>query len=458
VARLVLAALLPACGCEPASPPPSDVPPVPPNVLLYVVDTLRVDGLGSYGNSAVQTLALDRLAAEGTLFESAYAGVPWTRPSVASILTGVRPGVHGVINHRARMRKRSLLLSEAFREHGYRTGCIVANPNVGGVFGFNQGYDGDDFIELFVRRRPEAIGVSDMIARADEITDRAIQWIDSASRPWFLFILAVDPHVPYEPPKPFDRYGAEDYAGDVNGRLDSIRDRDLTPSDKARFRSLYDGEIALVDYSLSRLLSHLRAQGLYDETAIAFTSDHGEEFWDHGGTGHGAHLYGEVLHIPLIIRDAKTIPQGRRVSTPVESIDIFPTLLDIAGLPIPGDLDGRSLIGVIDERPVYADLSEHQRRLASVTAGDWKLIRDQRDGREQLYDLETDPGETTDRLAQNREKASALSALLSRRLAEDETRRAQARSEGDELGEVPEEVRAALEALGYARERGEIER
>jgi arylsulfatase A-like enzyme len=458
VTRLVLAALLLICGCEPTSPSPSEATPLPPNVLLYVVDTLRADGLGSYGNPAVQTLAIDRLAAEGTLFESAYAAVPWTRPSVASILTGVRPGVHGVTNHRARMRKRSLLLSEAFREHGYRTGCIVANPNVGGVFGFNQGYGGDDFIELFVRRRLGAIGLSDMIARADEVSDRAIQWIDSASRPWFLFILAIDPHVPYEPPEPFDRYGAEDYAGSVNGRLDSVRDSDLTHSDKVRFRSLYDGEIALVDYSLSRLLSHLRARDLYDQTAIAFTSDHGEEFWDHGGTGHGAHLYDEVLRIPLIIRDVKTMPAGKRVSTPVESIDIFPTLLDIAGLPIPGDLEGRSLVRSVDERPVYATLSEHQQRLASVTVGSWKLIRDRRDGREQLYNLENDPGETTDRLAQNREKAGDLSVLLSHRLAEDEARRAEVRSEGDELGEVPEEVRAALEALGYARDDAALER
>jgi arylsulfatase A-like enzyme len=226
----------------------------------------------------------------------------------------------------------------------------------------------------------------------------------------------------------------------------------------ARFRSLYDGEIAFVDYSLSRLLGHLRALGLYDETAIAFTSDHGEEFWEHGGTGHGAHLHDEVLRIPLIIRDLKTMPPGKRVSTPVESIDIFPTLLDIAGLPIPDDLDGRSLVRSVDERPVYATLSEHRKRLASVTAGSWKLIRDQRDGRERLYDLENDPGETTDRLAQNPEKTSALSALLSRRLGEDEARRAEARSEGDELGEVPEEVRAALEALGYARDRAELER
>ena len=239
----------------------------------------------------------------------------------------------------------------------------------------------------------------------------------------------------------------------MNGRLDSLRDRDLTRSDRARFRSLYDGEIALVDYSLSRLLSHLRAHDLYDETAIAFTSDHGEEFWDHGGTGHGTHLYDEVLHVPLIIRHVKTMPPGKRVSTPVESIDIFPTLLEIAGLPIPDDLDGRSLVRDVDERPAYATLSEHQKRLASVTEGSWKLIRDRGNGRERLFHLENDPGETTDRLAQNREKAKALSALLSRQLAEDEARHAEARSEGDELGEVPEEVRAALEALGYARDR-----
>jgi arylsulfatase A-like enzyme len=146
------------------------------------------------------------------------------------------------------------------------------------------------------------------------------------------------------------------------------------------------------------------------------------------------------------------MPPGVRVSTPVESIDVFPTLLDIAGLPIPDELDGRSLLGRIEERPVYASLSEHRQRLASVMLGGWKLIRNQRDGRERLYDLENDPGETTDRLAENPERASELSALLTRHLAENEARRSEARSEGDELGEVPEEVREALDALGYARD------
>ena len=158
-----------ATGCGPATGPP--------NVLLYVIDTLRADGLACYGNPVVETPAIDRLALEGTLFENAVAQSSWTRASMGSLLTSLYPAGHGAIERYDVLSSGPRLLSEMLQEHGYRTGFITTNPNLGSVFGFDRGFG--DFVELYGRRKQGFVRVAELVTRADRVTQRAREWIDS---------------------------------------------------------------------------------------------------------------------------------------------------------------------------------------------------------------------------------------------------------------------------------------
>jgi len=426
-----------------------------PNLLLYVTDTLRPDSLQPYGNSAVATPAAERLAREGTLFEKVYAQSTWTRASVASILTGVYPDVHGAETRHDILSDAATLLPEYLRTQGYTTACIVTNPNIGSFFGFDQGYD--DFIELFQRTRTgHYVSARETFAPSDEVTRRAIEWIEGAPRPFFLFVLTIDPHWPYQPPKRFDRYGGG-YRGDVNGDADVRRGRKLTPDDRRRIRSLYDAEVSYNDDSLGRLLDHLRQAKLVDETVVAFTSDHGEEFWEHGRNGHGKALFEETLRVPLIVRYPPAVPAGAVVSERIEAVDVFPTLLELAGLPVPDEIDGRSLLAPSPrgERQVYASLALDKVRGRSLIDYPWKLISIARRGvdRTRLFNLETDPTEEKDLSALAPERVATMTRGLSGRAERYAERRARLlgspQTADSPQPEIPEAVLEGLRALGY---------
>jgi arylsulfatase A-like enzyme len=440
---------------EPGSPGTDSDRAARPNLLLYVTDTLRPDSLQPYGNPAVATSAAERLASQGTLFEKVYAQSTWTRASVASILTGVYPDVHGAETRHDILSDATALLPEYLRTHGYATACIVTNPNIGSFFGFDQGYD--YFIELFQRTRAgDYVSARETFAPSDEVTRRAIEWIEGASRPFFLFILTIDPHWPYQPPERFDRYGG-DYRGDVNGDRDVRRGRQHTTDDRRRVRSLYDAEVSYNDDSLGRLLDHLRQTELYDETVVAFTSDHGEEFWEHGRNGHGKALFEETLRIPLIVRYPPAVPAGAVVSERIEAVDVFPTLLELAGLPVPDEVDGRSLLAppARGERQIYASLALDEVRGRSLIDYPWKLISIARRGvdRTRLFNLETDPTEKKDLSAEAPERVASMTRELSKRATRYAERRAgllgSPQTAGSPRPEIPEAVLEGLRALGY---------
>lgn len=196
IAALAAASLL-GCGTEPA----------PANVLLYTVDTLRADSLACYGNERVATPHIDRLAAEGWLHPNAWANSSWTRSSMASLFTGRYPRRHGVMGRADALPGSLATLGDQLQARGYATAFITANPNVGSVFGFQQGFG--EIMELYRRRTKGTVGPTELIARSDEITDRAIEWLGHSQRPFYLAVLSVDPHAPYAPPVRFDRYGGD---------------------------------------------------------------------------------------------------------------------------------------------------------------------------------------------------------------------------------------------------------
>lgn len=450
---LVLFTLAVGCGTAPEDDPAGPTaaaPQTPPNVVLYIVDTLRADGLGSYGNTEVNTAAMDQLAREGTLFERAFAQSSWTRTSIASILTSSYPAAHRTLDRSDVLSSDATLLSELLQEAGYHTGFILTNANVGSFFGFRQGFD--TFTELYARRQPGYVRTRENVTKSDELVDRAIEWLREAPEPFFLALLAVDPHSPYTPPKAFDRHGG-DYRGPVDGSRKWINRKDLRPADRERIHSLYLAEIDFTDHELARLLDHLRGAGVLDRTITVLTADHGEEFWEHGGRGHGTSLYDEQTRVPPIVRYPPRVDAGARSDRIVQSIDIAPTVLELAGLEVPDTQQGRSLFGppAADEN-TFANLQIQRRSLLSVRSRHWKLVWNSQTDRLKLYDMVSDTDERNDISSAHPDVVQRLHAMLKQHidmLGTSEAAIDPRRVETVDPAELPDEEQRQLRELGY---------
>jgi len=277
------------------------------NLLLISIDTTRADRLGAYGYAAAETPAIDQLAQTGLLFERCYSPAPLTLPSHSSLFTGLDPFVHGARDNGSyRLNDSFETLTERLAAAGYATAGEVAAYVLNAEFGLDQGFEsyGDT----------QSVSVDDASSarfverRGDEIADAAIhqlQQLSGSERPFFLFVHFFDPHAPYEAP-------------------DGWADSRPHP---------YDGEIAWVDHQVGRLFSELERSGAADRTIVVLTSDHGESLGEHGEETHAVFLYDSTQHVPLLIAAPGKLPQGRRLSEPVRTIDIAPTLLDLLGLP-----------------------------------------------------------------------------------------------------------------------------
>jgi len=425
----------------------------PPNIVLYVVDTLRFDALHCDGNTTVQTPAMDRMAREGTRFERAYANASWTRASMGSLLTGEYPTVHGAVGRPDALQPDLKTLAAQLRARGYRTAAIIANPNIGSTFGFASGFD--EFIELYQphpSRQP--VRPEQLIATATEVVDRAGEWLaHNTATPFFLLLFTIDPHAPYTPPTPYNtRYDA-DYQGTVDGSFKSLFGLAMlgkTPPEREirHLRALYDGEVAFNDAQLGRLLTTLDGRRLADSTLVVLAADHGEEFWEHGARDHGHTLFEELIHVPLIMRWPAAIPAGRVLGQPVQLADVYPTLIQLAGgTSAPGAGHDLSALltrlgpGASPTAPVFAeeDLDGHQ--LAAVIAGSRKLIIDKARSAPLAFDLAHDPGELHPLPDGAPDLQSTLQAVEARNLA--------ARPAAAARVDVPETVRDAMKALGY---------
>jgi arylsulfatase A-like enzyme len=433
-----------------------------PNVILVSIDTLRADALGSYGGVA-ETPALDALAAQGVLFERAYAPTALTAPSHTSLLTGTDPLQHGVVRNGLSLSQELELVGEAFQEAGYASGAFVSSFVLDTRFGWAQGFDVYDSAfseeEATLPKERGNPGVffrmhdfGGFDRRANASIDAALAWLERAPEPYFLFVHLFDPHDPYMPPKGF-RPRLRGLEFDLAGR----RVPDFSDPDRLRrVVRRYHAEVLYTDEELGRLL-RAAARKSDRRRLTAITADHGEGLGQHDWLFHAMNLYQEALHVPLIIHDSAATTGGTRLATPVGVIDVAPTLLELAGLPPLRAADGISLADAVRRgseplaRPVFAYRREHKTHPAetrgemlAVRDGDWKLIR--RVGHaEELYDLATDPRELDDRLgraAQDEpERLEALRGLLDSYAA--------GRAGDGEIPELGEEVRAALEVLGY---------
>jgi arylsulfatase A-like enzyme len=348
------------------------------NVVVLLVDTLRASKLQSYyPKTRVKTPAIDGFVSEGTLFERAQAPENWTKPSVASVLTSLHPATHRTKEDASKLPASALMLSEVYQKAGFKTASFIANGYVSNAFGFDQGWD---YYTNYIREQRNT--------NASNVFGEAESWIEkNKDGRFFVYIQTIDPHVPYDPPAEFlEMYDPAPYKGQVQNRrthlmLDDAKKNPkkytFTQRDKERIEALHDGEISYHDLHFGKFLVKLRELGLDDDTLIVVTSDHGEEFQEHGSWGHGHSVYQELLGVPLIFRWPGVIPAKTRIAPVVSTMDIGPTVLEAAGVAIPDAFEGRSLLGFMrGDWPTapyvaFSDFLDHRR---VIRGGDWKMI------------------------------------------------------------------------------------
>lgn len=367
------------------------------NVVVLTIDTMRASKLKPYNRrSRVATPAIDRLAAEGTLFERAQSPENWTKPAVASILTSLFPATHGAKNDASRLPHSALTLGEIYQEHGFATASFLANGYVSRAFGFDQGWD---HYTNYIRERKNT--------NASNVFGEAADWIEAhKDERFFVYIQTIDPHVPYDPPDDILRIydPRTDYDGIVQNRrthllLEDAKKRPprvtFTESDVIRLEALYDGEVDYHDRHLARFLAKLEDLGVLDDTIFVVTSDHGEEFNDHGSWGHGHSIFQELLHVPYIVRYPRLVRAGARVPHVVSTMSIAPTVLQATGHEVPDVFEGRSALRFLrgaNEPGPWVAFSDFQENRRVIRAGDWKLVL-RSSLTYVLFDLARDPRE-----------------------------------------------------------------
>lgn len=391
-ALLASLALLVSCarGNAPAGPPP--------NILVLLVDCLRADRYGAATpHHRPATPNLDRLVGNGTSFTRAFVQASWTRPSVPSILTGLYPSEHGLGAFTQRgaevfgsgLSQAAVTLAEGLKALGYPTALIGQQNQLAPRFGLDQGFD-------YYNHKS---------AHATRIHRRFFEWLEAEpGRPFFAYLHYLELHWPYCPPASTRGQFTAGYSGrplchQWRQLREDLRSGAvvLTPAELEALQGFYDEELLGLDLEIGQLFDGLARRGLWENTLIVVTSDHGEEFFEHGGMAHGGSLHDELIAVPLVFKPPAhwEAPRGRKVDALVELRDLAPTLLEAGGASLGEALAGRSLMpwilgGEGQERPFV--VAEHQSSVA-VRTRDMKLIVN-RDAEDELYDLLEDPGET----------------------------------------------------------------
>lgn len=360
-----------------------------PNIVLVSIDSLREDHLGYYGYSNATSPNIDAFASQSLVFTNHTATSSWTLPTHMSMLTGLYPSTHKVIDGRYRLSRKFITLAEVAKNQRYTTAGFISGPLLKAKFGYAQGFDIYD----------DHCSSSTHIKSHRDITNTALtkavtNWLtQNLHRRFFLFVHFWDVHYDYIPPKSYEVFDPT-YRGDIDPLDFESNEKihaDMNPHDLNHIISLYDGEILWTDHHFGRILDCLEELNLTEKTIVVLTSDHGEEFFEHGKKGHTKNLYETVLDTPLILH----IPSGPiGESTALAShVDIMPTLVLFMKSPVPQELDGIDLLDHeldTDDRLVYSELFDHQ------FAARWdyhKCIYCAETGNVELFNLATDPHE-----------------------------------------------------------------
>lgn len=399
------------------------------NVLLFTLDTTRADHLGCYGRLDARTPNIDGLAAEGILFKNATAQAPLTLPSHASIFTGNYPFRHGVRDNGGfYLGPENTTLAELLKRKGWTTGAFVGAFVLDSRWGLNQGFD--FYYDNFDFAKYKKVGLDSVQREGGEVVKAFFDWFQTnGDRRFFTWIHLYDPHTPYEPPEP--------YKSEFSGRP----------------WGLYDGEIAYADSLIGRVLDGLRQKGILEKTIVVVAADHGESLGEHGESFHAFFIYDATVSVPLILRLPASSLKAKVINDQVENVDIMPTLLDLLGVAVPDEVQGRSLVPLLagsrsgPERMAYSE-SFYPRyhygwsELKSLRTGRYQYIQAPRP---ELYDIVRDPLETSNIYGRNGSEAEKFAEEMKRI-------EARSRARGDE-SKAPRQPDAdtleKLKALGY---------
>jgi len=395
-------------------------PARPPNVVLVVIDNLRADRLGAYGHTRPTSPVFDALAERGELFERVQAPSSWTKPSVASLFSSLGPDEHGAVSFERHLRDGVTTLAEVFARAGYETVGVSGNfVHVNEDTGLGRGFarfrvlapevDGQRGDVLLTAQDPSGAGVRLRAPRGEEVNREVLGLLpERGEAPLFLYAHYMEPHAGFDPPpEALARVlGSERRPAPMTS--DEVVDLaraggPLAPELLARMLDLYDGEVAAADAALGSLLDSLEERGWLEQAVVVVLSDHGEEFGEHGGLFHARTLHGEALWVPLLIVDTRAgAPRGRRQEV-VDLLDVGPTVLARAGLPVPTAMRGRDLSQPSRTSPdgrvarlhcdaVFEDHLGPRVHEAAWVGWPWKAIVDRR-GSIHWYQLERDPFE-----------------------------------------------------------------
>jgi arylsulfatase A-like enzyme/Tfp pilus assembly protein PilF len=399
-------------------------PAAGPNVVVITIDTLRADHLGCYGYKQIRTPNIDALAADSARFTRAYTAVPVTLPSHTVVFTGTYPMLSGMHDFAAnKLGPTQPTLASVLKEHGYATGAVIGSAVLDSRFGLNRGFD--FYYDHFDFNRLQESNLEEMERPGNLVADVTLDWLaKNSGKKFFLWMHLYDPHFPYRPPAP--------YADEYKGRP-------------------YDGEIAFADAQVGRLIRFLKAKGLYANTLIVLSGDHGESLGEHGEKTHGFFIYNATLHVPVIIHlpgasSAKTVTELTNLA------DLMPTVLQVLKVEIPTQVQGRSLLPAMSKkdeetRSLYAEtflprLHFNWSELRSVETENYHFIDAPKP---ELYDLTMDPGETQNLFSEKKAVGEEMRARLATLIRQ--------YSAGQELVEktgLDPALMERLKSLGYA--------
>ncbi len=388
-------------------------------VVMVVIDAVSLSHLSAYGYERRTTPHLERIGAQGVVFEQAYTAAPWTLPSFASFFTGIDPVHHGAgerawreLIWRRPLPERFVTLAEALRAAGFQTMALMNNPYLTSAFGLGQGFTTYRDYGVGTRTGSGKVGV-----------DRAIDWLEThRGYDRFLVVHLMDCHGPYRPPRSYaTRFVSGDYEGRFEKGMNGKDYLDLAQGDapardeleKQQVRDLYDGALLYADTMMGRLYDYVEANAGTADVTFIVTSDHGEELWEHGGYEHGHQAYQELIRVPLVMINPAAFDGGRRIAAPVRLNDLVPTILDLAGVePLTG-IQGISLRPLLENKPagwpmdreIHAENELYGSAQAALVKGNLKYLynmansspqerRPRSKARHELYDLSADPGET----------------------------------------------------------------
>lgn len=444
------------------------------NVIMIGLDTTRADHLSCYGSTESRTPNLDRLARDGIRFDQCVTVVPSTLASFTSVMSGMYPRTHGVPRNGFRVPDRHVLLAERFKNAGYETAAFIASYALHSDHNFDQGFD------LYEQTFDPEVTGDQIQRRSDRLNEALFPWLEARKdSKFFLFIHYFDPHAPYDPPLPYGHDPA--VSGKPTwGHMNLLRlterlaqNPDDEALDLARHASkMYAGEIEFLDDQIGGLMKKLDRLGLSEKSIIIIWGDHGETLTEHNSElfHHGGEVYETTIHVPLIIHAPSALPSGGVVGELTRTIDITPTVSDLAGLPPLTEYEGQSLMSLItpetatrewriettfveatqpfNEKAEGDPRWRNQRKSKCIRTPEWKLVLSPLNERQwKLFNLKDDPGETSDVYAEQLEKNPRLVRDLSSRLMSWMNDFPDARAAS---GPGPDaDARKKLEALGY---------